>query len=202
VLHIGVAEGRKYFAVEAGSRRGNFDFSQDIENRNFTRAEGDAVWGDAPRRLDTDLDLNATVEKWQSRTKELAWPAILTRSMKNMGVEENGKVDVKVSHGLADFLAEESGENMAAASTDPDKVRWSDDVGTYLCGFIFYAGMVQKSTMVAADSRPSARVGKRDTAFMHVPLLKSEKEIALGVNVTIALVQSLVESWRAQKALE
>ena len=41
---------------------------------------------------------------------------------------------------------------------------------------------------------------QRDTAFMHVPLLQEEEELQLGVDVTIELVQSLVASWRAQRA--
>lgn len=202
MLHIGVAEGRKWFAVEAGSKRGDFDFSRDVDGKSWTDAEGDAAWGDAPLRLDTDLDLDTTVAKWQARTQDFEWPDILTSRMRTLGVVEKEKVDVKVSHGLADFLAEKSESSVAAgAPTDPDdEVRWSDDVGTYLCGFIYYAGLVEKGRMTAAESRPSARVGKKDTVFMHVPLLQSEEEIGVGVNVTIELVHALVESWRAQKA--
>ena len=78
-LHIGVAEGRKYFAVEAGSERGNFDLIRDIDGRNFTDAEGDAAWGTAATRLNTDIDLDSTITEWQARTADFKWPSILTR---------------------------------------------------------------------------------------------------------------------------
>ena len=37
---------------------------------------------------------------------------------------------------------------------------------------------------------------------MHVPLLEGEAEIQMGVDITVELVQSLVETWRAQRAEE
>lgn len=199
-LHIGVAEGRKYFAVEAGSERGNFDLIRDIDGKNFTDAEGDAAWGNAAARLNTDIDLDSTITKWQTRTADFKWPSILSRQMSVLSALAEQKVDVKGSHALSEALGEK-GEEMSVAAPDPnDEVRWSDAVGFYLCGFIYYAGMVQKSVQPAAEASPQARVGKRDTVFMHVPLLLTEEEIGVGVNVTTELVQSLVETWRVQKA--
>ncbi|CAI6337843.1 unnamed protein product [Periconia digitata] len=199
-LHIGVAEGRKYFAVEAGSSRNNFDLIRDNDGRNFSDAEGVAAWGDSPTRLDTDLDLDGTIESWQERTKDFKWPAMLSREMQSMGDVAEQKVDVKVSRGLSVAMGNVEEEEISVMAPDPDdEVRWSDNVGFYLCGFIYYAGMVQKSRMTAAEGSANARVGKRDTVFMHVPLLISDEEIGVGVDVTTELVQSLVENWRALK---
>jgi pyroglutamyl-peptidase len=77
---------------------------------------------------------------------------------------------------------------------DDGDVRWSDAVGTYLCAFIYYASMVEMSRETPA--------GRRDTAFMHVPMLTGEEELQMGVDITVELVQSLVDTWRAQRAGE
>ena len=63
-------------------------------------------------------------------------------------------------------------------------VRVSDDVGTYVCGFVYYLSLewFQKQ-------RKPAHV-----LFLHVPLLPSVKDIDLGVKVTTDLITAVVES--------
>ena len=61
-------------------------------------------------------------------------------------------------------------------------VRVSDDVGDFVCGFIYYASLV-------------AMKDRRDVVFLHVPPLKSGKEIEKGVEVTEALIKALAGSW-------
>jgi len=70
-------------------------------------------------------------------------------------------------------------------------VEWSDAVGTYLCGFIYYADLVEMGK--------NGKNKKRDVSFMHVPYLRSEEELQIGVDVAKELVQSLVKTWRAQR---
>ena len=66
-------------------------------------------------------------------------------------------------------------------------------MGSYLCGFIYYASLVEIARYKGETSR--------DVAFMHVPSLTSDEQIQTGVDVTVALVHSLVDTWRAKKAL-
>ncbi|KAF1979034.1 peptidase C15, pyroglutamyl peptidase I-like protein [Bimuria novae-zelandiae CBS 107.79] len=162
-LHIGVVEGRTYFAVEQTSRRNVYGYSwnADIDGEVFTDTEGDAVWGDQPTVLSTELDLEAVVDEWQNRTEGIVWPE-----------------------------GESEGIQGKAGGDDDDEVRLSDNVGTYLCAFIYYTSMVEMGK----------ERGQRDTAFMHVPLLLGEEEVQFGVEVTVELIQSLVSSWRAERA--
>ncbi|KAF2029613.1 MFS general substrate transporter [Setomelanomma holmii] len=65
----------------------------------------------------------------------------------------------------------------------PVDVQISDDVGTYVCGFQYYASMINVQK----------RTGKRNVAFFHVPLLETEQDIAVGVKVAEELIRALVE---------
>ncbi|OAG02304.1 peptidase C15, pyroglutamyl peptidase I-like protein [Paraphaeosphaeria sporulosa] len=162
-LHIGLAEGRTYFAVEQTSRKNVYGNSRDVEGQPWTNAEGEEYWAGEEERLSTALDLRSVVEEWQGRTEGIVWP------------QDSSKASI-------------------LNIDDDGDVRWSDNVGTYLCAFIYYASMVEMSRETVG--------GRRDTAFMHVPMLRSEAELQMGVNITVELVQSLVDTWRAQRAAE
>jgi pyrrolidone-carboxylate peptidase len=171
-LHIGVAEGRTYFAVEQTSQKRGYEWGTDVDGEVFTVEEQDALWGDQPATLSTDLDLETIVDVWQNRTADFSWPDLGQKRAARAG----STVEVKMVEDVMNV----------------DDVEWSDAVGTYLCGFIYYTSMVE-----------SSRNGKnqaRDVAFMHVPMLDTDEEIELGVNVTIELIQSLVQTWREDQA--
>lgn len=167
-LHIGVAAGRTYFAVEQTSQRDGYQYTPDVEGQVFTEDEVDEVWGGQPEVLSTDLDLETVVDKWQDATSDITFP-FDTES-------RSWDLDVRLGN---DIMM-------------TDDVRWSDSVGTYLCGFIYYASLVEKAKQVSS-------MGVRDVAFMHVPMLEGDDEIDVGVKVTEALVGSLVETWREEK---
>ncbi|KAF2678872.1 peptidase C15, pyroglutamyl peptidase I-like protein [Lentithecium fluviatile CBS 122367] len=186
-LHIGVAAGRKYFAVEQTSRKGVYWFSRDVDGEVFENAEGEALWGDQPEKLSTDLDLEAVVQDWQTRTENVTWPPSLSSSsFLSKIATPSSPVSVSLGGDTLDVLEEQS-------QIDSDEVRWSDAVGSYLCAFIYYADMVEMSR--------NGKAQRRDVSFMHVPMLESEEELSVGVDVTIELVQALVRSWREQHGL-
>ncbi|KAF1954987.1 peptidase C15, pyroglutamyl peptidase I-like protein [Byssothecium circinans] len=193
-LHIGVAEGRTYFAVEQTSQRNVYSWSTDVNGQRFEDSEGEKIWADQAVKLSTDLDLVAVVDDWQNRTEGIVWPPA---SSVGSSLQFNRRDAVPVDVVLKESVLESVPLTRPTETelTD-DPVRWSDAVGTYLCGFIFYAGMVQKTrTGMGADGVAK----KRDVAFMHVPMLKTEEELNFGRDVTVELVQSLVGSWRAQR---
>lgn len=192
VLHIGVAAGRDYFAVEQSSSQSvnqNYGYqnSPDVDNKYFTVAEQTAAWADQPITIETDLDLPQVVELWQNKTSDIAFPPL--NDAPSAAIDSTGAA-IERRNARAGSLVEVKGMNDFdyAATLDQaatDDVRWSDEVGFYLCGFIYYTGL--------------AEVGKtraRDLVFMHVPNLLSDEEIAMGVEVTTELINSLVESWR------
>ncbi|KAF2006402.1 peptidase C15, pyroglutamyl peptidase I-like protein [Amniculicola lignicola CBS 123094] len=169
-LHIGVAEGRSYFAVEQSSTRRSYEFVQDIYGEVFTLEEQAKAWGDAEAVLQTDLDLNVIVDGWQNGTLHMKWPFNIGGRSTSAGqpVEVVLKEDIM----------------------ETEDVRWSDNVGNYLCGFMYYMDLVEMGR--------SGAYKKRDVAFMHVPLLKTEEEFQFGVEVTVALIQAMVDDWRAK----
>ncbi|KAJ4299968.1 hypothetical protein N0V90_005216 [Kalmusia sp. IMI 367209] len=186
-LHIGVAEGRTYFAVEQTSRKNVYSSIEDIDGEVFTNAEGDQYWSDQPAQIGTDLNLPAVVARWQNRTADIVWPdsASLNNELRANAVVPSSPIEVALRE---DVLKVETSD---VHSLEGDDVRWSDNVGVYLCGFIYYTSMVEMSRETVGQ--------RRDTAFMHVPMLSSEEELDMGVAITTELVQSLVETWRAQR---
>ncbi|KAF2084572.1 peptidase C15, pyroglutamyl peptidase I-like protein [Saccharata proteae CBS 121410] len=72
------------------------------------------------------------------------------------------------------------------------EIRASDDVGSFLCGFVYFASLAwfwKRGWEEAVEDRP--------VIFLHVPDCPGEKEIEQGVLVTEALIRALVESWLA-----
>lgn len=63
-------------------------------------------------------------------------------------------------------------------------VRQSDDVGNYVCGFLYYLSLEQMW-----KSGKMARV-----VFLHVPPLKTERELQRGSEIVLGLVKAIVES--------
>jgi pyroglutamyl-peptidase len=187
-LHIGVAEGRKYFAVEQTSQKGVYGGGSDFYGERWGDDEEQRLWGDQPVVLSTDLDLPAVVSDWKARTANVTWPPSLSSSSFLSKVAmPSTPVDVALGGDVLDVLEEQNG----LAS---DEVRWSDAVGSYLCGFIYYADMVESSR--------NGKAKRRDVSFMHVPMLQSEEELSVGVEVTVELVQALVGSWREQHGVK
>ncbi|RYP09081.1 hypothetical protein DL764_001502 [Monosporascus ibericus] len=194
VLHTGLAAAREYFAVEQSSSQsrlaeGGYQSFPDVNGEVFTVAEQEAAWVDEPLSLETDLDLIRVVELWKNKTSHIAFPplgdddtqdpaTVITESWR--GAKAGSPVEVELRN---DFDYASAVEDAAT-----DDVRWSDEVGFYLCGFIYYTGLVEKS-----------KTGLRDVVFMHVPYLDTEDQCAMGVEVTIELINSLVESWRERQ---
>ena len=151
-LHIGVAEGRTYFAVEQTSERGVYSYGRDVDGEVFPNDEGEKLWGDQARVLSTDIDLHGVVDEWQERTAGIVWPKGSGTSIASKLA--SAPVEVKFRE---DVLKVEAGSLSNLARDGSDDVRWSDSVGTYLCAFIYYTSMVEMTRETAGH--------RRDTAF-------------------------------------
>lgn len=68
-------------------------------------------------------------------------------------------------------------------------VRVTDDVGEFLCGFVYFATLAEM-----------AKKGvERPVAFLHVPEIGMEKEFEIGARVVVELIKALVEVWEEGK---
>lgn len=183
VLHMGLAHGRTYFAVERGAHREGYHEVPDEGRRVFTRAENKKTFAKEAARIDSTLDLEAAVAGWQEETRGLA--------LSLQGAAPGARP------GAADEKTKEKGrgkQKMKAAAESSFKgktggsqvdVRLSDDVGNYVCGFQYYVSLLEMQK----------RTGRRDTVFLHVPYLESLEEIQIGVRVTEGLIRALVGVW-------
>lgn len=63
-------------------------------------------------------------------------------------------------------------------------VRAVDDVGNYVCGFVYYLSLEHFRKRGDAEKK---------VVFFHVPWLKGEKELERGKEVTIGLVRAIAE---------
>ena len=157
IVHVGLAMDRDYYAIEQSAMKDGYHDIPGQDRRVFTRAENKKVFGKAASSLSTSLDLATTVSLWQNACSKIGLKEKGTAKAK-----EKGKVNKVVD------------------------VRMSDDVGTFVCGFIYYVSLLEMQR----------RTGRRDVVFLHVPMLRGEEEVGVGVEVLKALVAALVEGWR------
>jgi pyroglutamyl-peptidase len=64
-------------------------------------------------------------------------------------------------------------------------IRASDDVGSYVCGFIYYQSL-EHFWKKGDDNRP--------VLFMHVPPLPKTEDVKTGVDIAIGLLQAVAET--------
>lgn len=158
-VHIGLAVDRDFFAVENSAPKEGYHDVPDIDRRVFTRAENKKTFGKSADSLSTSLDLESAASAWQDACSHMSMPTKEAEGSK-------GKVKGKQAKRMVD-------------------VRLSDDVGTYVCGFMYYASMLEMQK----------RTAKRDVVFLHVPRLKGSEEMGIGVDVARELISSLVGEW-------
>jgi pyrrolidone-carboxylate peptidase len=154
VIHIGLAAGRDYFAIEKGAERDGYHEFPDEERKVVTRAEVKKLWGKSPARLDSAIDFEDVVERWRSIVKGGAGHA----KAKGHGKDKEKEKD--------------------------SEVKGSDDVGNYVCGFVYYVSLEW-----LWERKKEGKV-----LFLHVPNLVTEKEVERGRDITLALIKAVVES--------
>ncbi|KAF2707905.1 peptidase C15, pyroglutamyl peptidase I-like protein [Pleomassaria siparia CBS 279.74] len=184
VIHLGLAHGRTWFAVEQGAQREGYHEIVDMGRRVFTRAENKKIFGKESARLDSTLDLESAVEIWQDGVKGVVMPSPKSAPTGSEATSNNSKVKTKGKQKQKEAQTQKiSGNSKGGQQVD---VRLSDDVGNYVCGFMYYISLLemQKSS------------GRRDTVFFHVPYMESEEEIRVGVRVAEELIRALVGVWR------
>ncbi|KAL5408371.1 hypothetical protein PMIN03_006563 [Paraphaeosphaeria minitans] len=161
---MGLAVDRDYYAVEQSApKEGYYDVS-DSDRKVITRAENKKLFGKAPSSLATSLDLASAVSAWQSACGRWGFPSKKKSSHKGNGTgkskREKRKVDLRVS----------------------------DDVGTYVCGLIYFSSLIEMQK----------RTASRDVVFFHVSHLDGKGEVDIGIDVTKELVAALVDVWEAR----
>ncbi|ORY14011.1 hypothetical protein BCR34DRAFT_623511 [Clohesyomyces aquaticus] len=169
VLHIGLANDRDYFAVETSAQKEGYHDIPDVDRKVFTRAENKKVFGKAAGELKSTLDLEAAVGIWKDRV----------RDFRLVGKDDNGGV----------YGVRGKGKGKGAAQGRLVNVRLSDDVGNFVCGFVFYLGLLEMQRSK----------GRGDAVFLHVPMLEGDEEIGVGVKVVQELIKALVEVWKEKK---
>lgn len=129
-------------------------------------------------------------ERAEKRFPRAQFPPTLHTSFDTGDVLERWQGNLGYSDSKASGT-EAVGEEEKHKSPPPD-VRLSPDAGNFMCGFIYYNSLAHYFEM-KEDDRP--------VVFLHVPdLSDSKKQLDVGREVAIALIQALVES-RRQKGV-
>ncbi|KAF8848515.1 peptidase C15, pyroglutamyl peptidase I-like protein [Acephala macrosclerotiorum] len=80
-----------------------------------------------------------------------------------------------------------SGAGKGKTKNKMSELRASDDVGCYVCGFVYYASLEYYWKRDGSQ-------GKRRVLFLHVPKLEGAEEIIRGRDITIDLIKAVSES--------
>lgn len=162
VLHMGLAVDRDYFALEKSALKEGYHDVPDVDRKVFTRAENKKTFAKAPASLSTSLDLESAVAEWQTSCSRLGWPAKGADRAKGKGKGKQAQTTVDV--------------------------RLSDDVGTYVCGFIYFISMLEMQR----------KKGTRNVVFLHVPRVEGSEEISLGIEIAKECISALVDAGKSK----
>jgi len=95
---------------------------------------------------------------------------------------------LSTSFNTPDVLARWKANLKRQGSRSISDVRISKDPGNFLCGFIYYNSLAHYYS-ITRDQRP--------VIFLHVPnISRCEEDMKEGIDVTIALIKALVQSWQ------
>lgn len=161
VVHLGLAADRDYFAIEQSALKEGYHDIPDIERKVITRAENKKLFGKAPASLNTSLDLGSAVPAWQAACTSFTMPSTGNSKPK-------GKVTGKLRQEKKKI-----------------DVRLSDDVGTYVCGLIYFSSMFEMQK----------KRGSQNVVFLHVPPLNDDGEVSVGIQVVTEAIIALVDVW-------
>jgi pyrrolidone-carboxylate peptidase len=166
ILHIGLAAGRDFYALERGAHARGYGAIPDVDGERFTDAEAEHRFpADAfPGRIATGFDTDDVLRRWKAH------------------------LGFSGGQGHPHMPA----EIRTPPKLLPD-VRLSDDAGNFMCGFIYWNSLAHYFSMARDGSgnaeRPVVFLHVPD-------LSASQDKVAEGVRVTVALIRALVESWK------
>ena len=66
ILHLGLAEGRTFYALERQSCRNEFHQLKDVDGKQLTRDHVEAMWSDCPRILKPSFEVSQVFKGWRS----------------------------------------------------------------------------------------------------------------------------------------
>ena len=156
--------------MEKSASRDGYHEVPDEERRVWTRGENKKLWGKENAVLASSFNIENVVASWQSGVAGVhlgANPSLNGGRGKNKG--------------------KSSGKGRTV------EVRASDDVGNYVCGFLYYASLLEMGR--------SGNGRRRDVVFLHVPPLEGEGDVLVGARVVEKAVEALVGEWREREVV-
>lgn len=197
LVHIGLAADRDYFSVEKGAFRDGYHQIPDVEGQVLGKDEWKGIWGRASaERLDSQLCSDYTLSLWREFLAELEKGKSKT-AVKGAGPKTKKKTATTVTSSrkkgasaAAPAKTKKKGSNSRLL---PPDIQLSDDVGSYVCGLLYYASLaaVQDERKKVPSRDPDVPWTKH-VLFLHVPPMEGEEELRQGAEVITALVQALV----------
>ena len=153
VLHIGMASGRKFYAIERYAHRDGYHKNKDLDDRNLALDDGLVQFGDCPAVMTTSLEYSEILARWISNVRGL--PAT-----------------------SAGFAAD---------------CRESTDAGHYLCDYIYFSSLAWFARV--NGHMEEGKASDRPVLFLHVPPDSDEEMLRKGLDVTVGLIEAMVDTW-------
>lgn len=174
ILHIGLAAGRQFFALENGAHSRGYGKIPDVDGEKTGDLLLEATYpcAEFPEKLCTAFDTSDVIARWKA----------------HLGYPHSDTDGAAAANGSVNANANANGEAKHIPRWTLPDVRLSPDAGNFMCGYIYYNSLAHYYR-VQGEERP--------VVFMHVPdLSHSEEKMKEGWEVTVALIKALVESLR------
>lgn len=139
ILHIGLAAGRSFYALERAARRVGYERLADVDGEHWTVEEREKLWpGDVfPDILYTRFDTADVLKRWDENLLQEAMDRAEQKT--STEIEKCVGLDEAEAEKMLDAIAK---QQLETSMNVPD-VRISDDAGNYLCGFSYYFSLAR-----------------------------------------------------------
>jgi len=198
ILHMGLAADRDYFTIEKGAFRDGYHQIPDVDGQVLGKDERKGIWGRASaERLESQLYRDSTLGLWKEFLAGIG-KGKGKAVVKGAGPKMKKNTDITTGSRKKGALAAPAKKKRSPdGKLLPPDIRLSDDVGSYVCGLLFYASMaaVQDELKKVVPHRHDMP-GTKHVVFLHVPPMEGEEELRQGAEVITALVQALVADIR------
>ncbi|KAF2724252.1 peptidase C15, pyroglutamyl peptidase I-like protein [Polychaeton citri CBS 116435] len=104
VLHIGMASGRKYYAIERYAHRDGYDRNNDLDKRKLPPDDGQKWYPDCPAKMATSLQFEDVFKRWQSNVNEAPREAFSQQQNQNGNQITDVRMSYDAGHYLCDFI--------------------------------------------------------------------------------------------------
>lgn len=176
ILHIGMAAGRTFYALECTAYRDGYDRLTDVEGFTFSEQESDELWSDCPKTLVPGWEIDEVWRRWRQNVRS--------------------DLDLQRSNDPGNFLCGFIYYTSLANLWQENRRHGRLPGGSKSVASEAGAGALASGDGERGGVRRCRNKAEKRIMFLHVPDIENMGKVSNGVEVAEGLIRALVESRR------